>query len=337
MARYLSPGLYIAIAMISLSTIAIAITIAIPSIDDFDPRNPLWNGYSALASRLGARYIDPGSLGSLDPLSTALLIVAPTKNLELIDVGVLRGYISKGGVVIFADEHTSINTLLKTLGVDVEILAGIVIDPLFKYRSRELVIATLDFGEIRGDLYLNYASALSLDPQDPKCIARTSPFSFLDVDRDLSKSSLEPYGPFCVGAIYRIGDGYLVVFTDSSLWINSMIDLGSNYHVLENIVGKRILYILAGLRDQSLYTLARSRIAEAVDLIVGSDAKYLAIFLVAFIAYRFTLYIGRARSMESFRDACREIDLVLRTHPGWDRDAVIKVAGDLYGSEIHCE
>lgn len=323
-------GLYIAVGVVLALSIIVATTAAIPSVDDFDLDNPLWNGYSILGQRTGARYIEVASIGSLDPSSTVLLVVAPERGLGPGDLGLLREYVYRGGVLVLADEYGGINNITEALGLGTGVLGPLVVDPLYMYRVRELVVARLSWG---GEVYLDYASVLETSAGDPRCIVATSPLSYIE------KGGSRVYGPFCIGAVYVLGRGRVYVFSDSSLWINSMIDRGSNYLLLENITGGRSLYIVSGLRDPSLYTRTRSLVLGTLSLAIGSDLRYVFVAVAALTLYISRDYIERALYRGEggvVETVCREVERVLERHPEWDRDLLMSIVRWVYGPETGC-
>ena len=66
-------------------------------------------------------------------------------------------------------------------------------------------------------------------------IARSSSFSFLDIDNDEFADGDEPRGPFTVLAQTRVGGGELILLSDPSLLINSMLKSGDNAVFLDNL------------------------------------------------------------------------------------------------------
>ncbi len=338
MARRFSIKLYLAVSLIATALLIAGVTIAIPSIDDFDPMNPLWNGYSTISSVLGVRYISLSAIGDLGE-GSALMIVAPETDLSNQDIESLRSFLERGGVLIVADEYTRANNILRGLGSDMYVLGPVVVDPLYKYRSSRIVAGYSNAINVSSEIYLNYASALNIDPSSPRCVIYTSPFSFLDTDLDGSRSPDEPVGPFCVAAYQRVGSGYLYVFSDSSLWINSMAGLGGNLDVLESIAGGRDLYVVSDVRVFSLYSQVRGALASLLNLLVFSSIRYVFVFLIAFAAYRLGGFIyGLLRPIGGggLDQLCRAVDNVIRVHPDWDRGVVEGILGDLYGSRIRC-
>ena len=338
MARRFSIRLYLAVSLIATALLIAGVTIAIPSIEDFDPMNPLWNGYSSVSTTLGIGYIALSSVGDLGG-DSVLMILAPEKELGSQDIESLRSFLERGGILIVADEYTGVNNILRGLGSDMYVLGPVVVDPLYKYRSSRLVAGYTKGINASSEIYLNYASALNIEASSPRCTIYTSPFSFLDTDLDGFRSPDEPVGPFCVAAYQRVGSGYLYVFSDSSLWINSMVGLGGNLDVLESIAGGRDLYVVSDVRVFSLYSQVRGALASLFNLLVFSSLRYVFVFLIAFAAYRLGGFIyGLLRPVGGggLDQLCRAVDNVIRVHPDWDRGVVEGILGDLYGSRVRC-
>ncbi|HDD56759.1 MAG TPA: DUF4350 domain-containing protein, partial [Nitrososphaeria archaeon] len=230
------------IIITSLLTI-IAITFIIyltPSSEDFDPSNPYWNGFSSLYKAHHPQLIK----GSLDerllrnPSNTILLIVGPEKNFTEYEAWILRHFLEAGGRIILADDFGSGNELLRSLGADVRLNGSLLVDPLFKERSmrfpriRNLKVSGVD------EIVFNYATILE---GCGKPLAFSSSYSFLDLNVNGRWDKGEPKGPFIVACELDVGKGRLTVISDSSIWINSMLEMRDNRMFLERLIGDRSL------------------------------------------------------------------------------------------------
>jgi hypothetical protein len=83
-------------------------------------------------------------------------------------------------------------------------------------------------------------AACLIDVPVDQIIARSSSFSFLDINGnflyDYPSESDERRGPRPVIANTDLGEGTIIVISDSSIIINGMIGLDDNYKLIENII-----------------------------------------------------------------------------------------------------
>jgi len=299
---------------------AMLILYAAPPIDDFNPLNPYWNGFSDLISRLHA--VELSSLFDenllLNPSNTSLLIVGPEKEFSEDEVRIIERFLRSGGQVIIADDFGSGNQLLELLGVDVRFNGSLLVDPLFKERSMRLPrIRVMTLG-VR-ELVFNYGTILEGCPNP---IARSSSYSFLDLDLDGKWSEGEPRGPFATACFLSLGRGKLIIVADSSLWINSMFQMEDNQEFLKSLIGGRAVLIDGSHWELSSLTMAKRALSMMSSYIASPELRYalIALAVVALVRYR-----RRRRAEES------EVEKVLMRNPTWDRGLLIKLEREMRG------
>ena len=67
-------------------------------------------------------------------------------------------------------------------------------------------------------------------------VAKSSPFSFLDINNDGIRGTQEPMGPFPIIGYTSLGQGQIVVVSDPSILIKSMLHEADNAIFLRNLV-----------------------------------------------------------------------------------------------------
>ncbi len=220
------------------------------------------------------------------------------------------------------DDYGSGWELLRLIGVPVEPLSGVLRDPLFKYKASALPRARASSG---AQLVLNYAAALRVSGGE--CIAWSSHFSYLDLNNNGAPDPGEPAGPFCVAACIKVGAGKVVVVSDSSIALNSMLQL--NQEFLGEVLSGR-LYLVADKWSVGPYTSARRALVGFVSLVFSTDLKYPAaayISIGAFFAAKRLYTQRRARHLKPrLESVIREL---LKKHPEWDSESVRLVAREV--------
>ena len=223
----------VAVALVALIFVAVRY---FPSPADFRDRNVFWNGMDEFAARYGG--VRLSSLKDLpgDPSGTVLLLI-PTRDVVGEDLSRVKDYVEGGGILVLGDDRGFGNTVLDTLGLPVRFSGHLLMDSLFRDRARwfPLIYNFEDIPLTAGieALEFNYGTALEGDGFE--VIARSSPFSYLDVDGNEERDVWEPAGPLPVIGQVKVGSGMVVLLSDPSVLINVMIDRRDNERFAENI------------------------------------------------------------------------------------------------------
>ena len=252
-------------AIILAVLVAVALTLAAialhPSTADFSPDNPFWNGYSKLVSRLKVVVVDDPS--RLTPPEDYALIMVPYSDVDGGLLSRVRGFVEGGGTLILMDDYGRGGEVLGYLGVDVKLPRGVLRDPLINYRGPELPKA-FTHGRVEGvdRLVLNYATVIEGAPES-SVLAWSSSFSYLDLDLDGVRDEGEPMGPLPVAARFRVGRGLVVVVSDPSIAINSMLTVEDNEAFIERLAGGRRLALLSTTLPSTPLAQAKRVLREA--------------------------------------------------------------------------
>jgi len=281
------------IPFLSALVVLALVTALYPPSDDFHPLNPQWNGmervvedFKAFSARITDAY-------ALDPLNHVLLIVGPSKPFTPEDARAVEAFLTKGGRVIVADDYGTANQLLELLGAPVRILPGVLTDPLLNIGSQHLPLAW--WGPRR--VALNYAAALNTSACfDCRILAESSLFSYLDLNVNGRHDDGEPEGPLPIAISLRYGAGELIVVSDSSLFINSMINRESNRAVLEELLKGAQPAVIVDYWRETTFAAIKGGLT-AVHRVLGSpEIKYSLAVAV------FALSIREGRRLASKRE-----------------------------------
>ena len=304
--------------------IAVAATIHLmPPTDDFSPSNPLWNGLSRACEMLNLKAIeDLRGAGNLEPSSTAILILAPSKPFSDEETGILRGFISRGGLLIIADDFGTGNELLSSLGLNLRLNGSILLDPLFKYRSRRLPKIIQMAGELTPEveeLILNYATIIT--GSGFRTLAASTSFSFLDLNGNSEWDAGEPQGPLPVAAEAAYGGGRVIVISDPSIMINSMIGMGGNGRFIAHLIGGRSPLLDTSHWVPSPLSRAKGVVGAALGAASIPEARYTLTALAATLIFKLEYKRVRVRMSR--------LEEVLRRHPDWDRDVLSRLEEEI--------
>lgn len=167
------------------------------------------------------------------------------------------------------------------------------------------------------EILLNLPSALRVSGVGVRVLARSSSFSFLDLNNDLEYQVGEPVGPFVVGVEASYGSGRVIVFSDSSLFINGIIWLGDNYRLLKNIISDKAVFIDMSIWPTTPQLTYRYFVLSIYRALSTPELKYGLVVLAVVVTYMLT------RSRSKFTRAIDEVEVLLMKHPEWDKRLLI--------------
>ena len=307
----------VAIAATASIIAVLALSITLPSSDDYMPDNPYWNGQNIFSKTVNATFTDPKTI-PLEPEKTTLFIISPEKNITEDHTIMLKNFVESGGTVVLMDETGKINPILEELNVGVKIEPYQIMDPLYYYRSWKLpkitnINPTTQTTKNVTSIVTNIPSAIKIENiQNIKVLAYTSYFSYMDLDGNEQPSKEDPVGPFSIAVEKSYGEGKIIVISDSSLFINSIIELGDNKKLLENIVGEKKAIVDTSLWNPTAHSRLKAFTQQAYNIISAPEIKYTIIAGIAAITYI------TVRKEESEEEKADELQQVLKKHPKWN-------------------
>ena len=239
-------GRFVLVALVSL----VLLSWALPAQEDFSVLSERWSGLAVAAETLEARPIL--SLDGLAELeSPATLIMMPRVGLEPGELALLGSFLEAGGVLVVLDDFGYGNEVLDGLGVDVTFSGAPLLDPLYCQTNQNMprvAVDTQDGEEGPCTMVLNHGSWLVV-ADEADVWARSSYFSYGDVDFDGSWDEGEPQGPLPVAATCRKGRGKVVAVSDASLLINGMLPAGDNLRCIQEVTQGDVLIDQVHLPD----------------------------------------------------------------------------------------
>jgi len=283
--------------LIAASTV-ILVTMVYPPIDDLHVKNPEWNGLSQMYRLVKPERVDDFSeLTTIDSGST-LFIIGPERHYTDDDAKAAEDYLSRGGKMVVMDDFGSANTLLAKLGLDASFTGKLLADPLFKDKSHLLPrIRTEDSGGFGGakTIELNYPTTIS-NTEGTNIHASSSRFSYLAEN------------PGDDGTNKRFGAGEVVLVSDSSVFINGMIERADNKMLLEELVSGAVFVDESHLEPTRL--TAFNQLFTWFYWVLGRVEFRYGLLLV------FKVDWTEKDINESSRD---ELEAVLKAHPEADK------------------
>lgn len=224
-----------------IAVLLVAVIWFYPSSQDFKAKNPAWNGAKEFVHNFGSDSLQ--SLGGLpqNPSGTILILI-PYTEVSQTDLAALKKYVGGGGTLVLADDYGYGNSVLAYLQIDARLNGTPLLDPLFNYKNSYFPRVT-DFNaspitENITSIVLNHATCIDAGPK-VKPIAQASSASFLDINNNQSLDEREPTGPLVVAAQAVVDEGRVIILSDPSIIINSMLDMGDNNAFIANIINSK--------------------------------------------------------------------------------------------------
>lgn len=218
--------------------------------------NTMWNGIKNFSSEVSAAQLDsiknlPGEPGN------SVLISIPYLPYVAEDLEKIRGFVEGGGTLLLADDYGYGNQVLERLGVQARFDGRPLLDPLFCYKNQWMP-KVIDFtapGNFK-TLILNHATALNQVPFE-QVIAWSEESSYIDSNENQAWDKGESKGRLPVVAQTRVGKGVVIIISDPSLMINTMIGQADNRAFIVHLLGsqdnrKNILFDISHLSQTPL-------------------------------------------------------------------------------------
>lgn len=269
-----------------------------PSINDFMESNNMWNGIMNFDSTFGATNID--SLDSIpDSAESSALIAIPYLQYNDDDLSKMKQFVDRGGTLLVMDDYGYGNSILSTFNSDVKFSGKPLLDPLFCFKNQWMPRITDFSSEIKADgvevLMLNHATAL-VSTGGAEVMAWSSPTSFLDINGTESNRPDDPQGPFPVAATFPSGKGTVVVISDPSILINTMVGRDNNYAFLEYFLSpngeKKNIMIDRSHLSQTPLDISKTRLEEARQILASPYGQIGFVTLVFFAVSNYMLKKG---------------------------------------------
>jgi len=170
-----------------------------------------------------------------------LLVSIPYLDYSPGDLTQIEQFVKFGNSLLLLDDFGYGNNVLERLGLGVRFENTVLLDPLFSYKNQYLPRIT-DFSEDLKkngvkSITLNHAVALS-QVEPSRALAWSSSSSFLDSNANGSKDPDETAGPLAVAAEYPVGRGIVILVSDPSLIINTMVGQDDNQKFIQYLTAR---------------------------------------------------------------------------------------------------
>lgn len=203
--------------------------------------NTMWNGLRHSLNSLNANTVNTSS-GLSQIESNDTLVCIPYLQYDGPELAQLKNFVNHGGTLVVMDDIGYGNDILAYLGVSGRFSGAPLLDPFYCYKNQWFPEIT-DFSPLVDKdvqaVVLNHATAL-LNIENSRVIARSSSDSYLDLNGDGSLAPGDPQGPLPVAAEMPLGAGTLILVSDPSILLNSMLVKDDNLLFIQSLTGSDI-------------------------------------------------------------------------------------------------
>lgn len=247
---------YILILVMTLAVFMLFLSMVLPimtSGNDFSILNPGWNG----CSELGAKYYQGGSLvpnyklagtgeevtiaqkditeNDLSPSGSVIVILRPVETFRKDEITYLKNYLSKGGTVVLADDFGTGNSLLEGLECNSRFSNKLFISLAFNKAPEFSVTIDISppFNTNVSHILLNHPSTLTVG--DNTTVYSNTSMGWLDDDKDYFCDRGEQHAVLPILAVETYKSGRIILLSDPSVLINSMLDKANNRNFVHNL------------------------------------------------------------------------------------------------------
>jgi hypothetical protein len=228
-----------------LASVVVVIVISLlciwfyPSIQDFMAGNAMWNGIREFSAEFSTEQIDTLDELPESPEKGALVII-PYLDYAEEELVRIKQFVDDGGTLLLMDDYGYGNVVLDYLGMRARFTNKPLLDPLFCYKNQSMPRISDFAPRVKGKIdviMLNHATTIAnITPS--KAIAWSSTTSFLDLNENGTLDPDEPEGPFAVAAEFRLGKGRLLLLSDPSVAINTMVGRDDNYDFISYLINR---------------------------------------------------------------------------------------------------
>ena len=322
--------LYVISATIALSVLILGMSLLAPILstaEDFSIYNTGWNGTSALAksARSAGRLVPTFTIAAtdsnlevvhlpldsfqLDPDSSSLIIIGPSKPFTPSEGKLVGDFVRKGGHLLLADDFGSGNSLLRAMNATSEFSGYLLLD--LAYEKQPEFSVCFDFNSDNNvtmgvtTVLMNYPTTV-VPGRNTTVLARSSIASYEDVNQDRLRTWSDPIGPFPVIAIERLGLGQILLISDPSIFINGMLKQAQN-----ELLANNSMYFLSGSSENVFFDESHRNYFDPVSISIlaigqmSAEAKIAVVAIMTFVLLSLLTEYPRMASRRIFNRIAR--------------------------------
>lgn len=278
----------------------------------------------------------------VEPNKTGLMIIGPRQEFSEESVEFVHSFLQEGGKMVLADDFGSGNTLLGGLDTNSSFRSSPLLDLAFE-KKPDFGVAynTTEHNMTRdvSQVMLNSPTSINKD-ENATTILSSSEASWLDKNENSIKDEDESFRRYPLVTKEDYGEGELILVSDPSIFINSMLERKDNRVFSENTLS----YLSQG-RSEIIFDESHREMSFIYRIIYIKDVPTTIIgALLLVVGLGIGIYSILPDESENFFRVIRKLTSyvmgeeeeekgtvakVLNNHPDWDKDK-LKMINDRF-------
>ncbi|SDM92285.1 protein of unknown function [Halogranum gelatinilyticum] len=330
------------VALLGVVVIAFVIA-ASTSTTAFGVYNNAWDGASELQNQAeasgveGEIILNTSQYPTVQANTTVAFVLSPGQAYSPRETEQVSQFVREGGTLVVAEDfgpHS--NSLLSAVGANASVDGRPLRDEQNLYRSPAMPVATnvTNTSLTRDVEQLTINHGTVVEPNGTQVLVRSSEFSYLDTNGNEELDENESLQEHPVVTVESVGEGRVVVVSDPSLFINTMLEQPGNQQFAENVLTAhdRVLldYSHAGQQPPLAVALLSLRSTPLLQVVFGSvGIGAIALWLQPPTALKRVLGREESRPAESVVDGpageAALLTYLRRHHPEWEESRTQRV------------
>jgi hypothetical protein len=267
-----------------------------PSVQAFMQYNTTWDGIRYSLNNLDATAVN-FSQNNVPTGADKVLICVPYLPYGDDDLARLKTFANDGGTLMVMDDFGYGNTILAYLNLNCRFAGVPLLDPLYCYKNQWFPEITDFRSAVSKDIkvvVLNHATAL-LNSGNSQVIAWSSTSSYLDQNGNGAFDNGDLQGPLPVAAKIPLGTGSVILVSDPSILLNSMLIKDDNLSFIKSLTGvdtgSSILIDTSHLTQDPM-NIVKTKLMDIKEVLAQPYALISILCLLFVIASIYFLKIG---------------------------------------------
>jgi hypothetical protein len=264
--------------------------------------NTTWDGIRYSLNNLDATAVN-FSQNNVPTGADKVLICVPYLPYGDDDLARLKTFANDGGTLMVMDDFGYGNTILAYLNLNCRFAGVPLLDPLYCYKNQWFPEITDFRYAVSKDIkvvVLNHATAL-LNSGNSQVIAWSSTSSYLDQNGNGAFDNGDLQGPLPVAAKIPLGTGSVILVSDPSILLNSMLIKDDNLSFIKSLTGvdtgSSILIDTSHLTQDPM-NIVKTKLMDIKEVLAQPYALISILCLLFVIASIYFLKIGGSLGRE---------------------------------------
>lgn len=211
--------------------------------EDFSIYNPDWNGATQIKDLISENHTVISlparqDLSLLKSNRSALVVLGPRSNFSENEIEIIQKFVRSGGLLVLADDFGTGNQLLNRFTTSVSFSGLLLQDDVSFWKNSTLAAVTANIENV-SNITMNYPTSLVIPDRSISVLANTSRFGWLSKNESRGPQTDRERESYPVIAELAFGQGKIVVISDPSIFINSMLPMQDNRLLLGKLVEER--------------------------------------------------------------------------------------------------